>query len=620
MSRTEFRADSRLRVSRRGFLKAGGVGAAMAAAAPLGAVPFAGSRAAAQQAWDAEYDVIVVGSGAAAFAAAIAARALGSDVVMYEKGSYAGGTTLVSGGGAWLPNNHLMQRDGIPDPRDDALKYMTRYSLPHRYNPNDPKFGLSDEDYALFSQYYDKAAEAAAFLEDQGAITWTYGRGFGPHFDKVQVDYMEMYEENKAPTHRTLHPALPDGSVGYGKTMIEGYQAWAQAHGIAINLNHRVDRVITNANGEVIGVEVTVTELPTATPEAGAASLEATPQEIITRQIAVRARKGVIFGSGGFARNADMMRHLMPFPYYGGCSAPTNEGDFLRIAAALGAKLGNLHNVWRNQGIFEQVIASSEAYNCMWFLNGDSFLIVNKTGRRFVNEKRNYQDRPMAHLYWDPNDGDWMNRLGFYIYDQRVQDNWGGTFPYPADPSTAPYIIIGNTLEELADAIAERVESLAEVTGNLKLDPNFKQNLLDEVARFNEFARAGQDADFQRGALRYDVEIPYGPTSKSATLIEYPSPDQPNPALYPLSDQGPYYAFIVSASAVDTNGGPVINPNAQIVRWDGTPVEGLYGAGNCIANPSVNAYWGGGATIGNATVWGYVAGTHASQSNVKSVE
>ena len=84
----------------------------------------------------------------------------------------------------------------------------------------------------------------------------------------------------------------------------------------------------------------------------------------------VRARKGVIFGSGGFARNEDMMRHFMPYPYYSGCSAPTNEGDLLRISSALGAKLGNLHNVWRNEGVFEQAVADTGAYNCVWFLDG----------------------------------------------------------------------------------------------------------------------------------------------------------------------------------------------------------------------------------------------------------
>jgi hypothetical protein len=328
----------------------------------------------------------------------------------------------------------------------------------------------------------------------------------------------------------------------------------------------------------------------------------------------------VVFGSGGFARNEDMMRHLMAFPRYGGCSAPTNEGDLLRIASSLGAKLGNLHNTWANEGLFEQAVAGTGAYNCIFIPSGDSYIQVNKTGRRFMNEKRNYQDRPMAHADWDPNYGDWTSRLSFYVYDQRTQDNWGGGFPYPADPSTTPYAIVGNTLEELADAIAERVASLAGVTGNLTLDPDFKQNLVAEVERFNGFARSGQDLDFRRGALRYDVDIPMGPSGDNANLREYPSPDQPNPAMYPLSAEGPYYSFIVAASAVDTNGGPVINPDAQIVRWDGSPIEGLYGAGNCIANPSVNAYWGGGATIGNGHVWGYNAGRHVSQAAEKSAD
>jgi hypothetical protein len=599
----------------------------------IGSVPFASSKAAAQQGWDAEHDVVVVGSGNAAFVAAITARANGADVTMFEKGAYVGGTSLVSGGGGWFPNNPLMQADGIEDPRENAIAYMTRYALPQVYDPDDAQFGLSDEDYALYTRYYDTAGEAVAFLQDQGAITWTYGQGFGPNFDTVQVDYMEEYEENKSPTHRTLHPTTADGGRGGGGDMIGGYQAWAEESGIAIHLNHRVDRVITNSSGEVIGVEVIVTN-PTAavaTPDPNTNTeatpgaqpemtpvLDATPAAEAEQRLAIRARKGVIFGSGGFARNEDMMRHLMSFPQYGGCSAPTNEGDLLRISASLGAKLGNLHNAWRNEGLFEQAVAETGSYNCIFIPSGDSFIQVNKTGRRFMNEKRNYQDRPMAHADWDPNYGDWKSRLSFYIYDQRTQDNWGGSFPYPADPATTPYAIMGNTLEELADAINERVLSLATVSGNVQLDPNFAENLADEVARFNEFARAGDDQDFLRGSLRYDIDIPMGPTSENATLTEYPSPDQANSAMYPLSEEGPYYAFIVAASAVDTNGGPVINPDAQIVRWDGSPIEGLYGAGNCIANPSVNAYWGGGATIGNGHVWGYNAGKHASQAAEKS--
>jgi hypothetical protein len=334
----------------------------------------------------------------------------------------------------------------------------------------------------------------------------------------------------------------------------------------------------------------------------------------------VRARKGVIFGSGGFARNQDMMRHLMDHPRYGGCSAPTNEGDLLRISASLGAKLGNLHNTWGNDGVFEQAVADTGAYNCIFLPYGDSTLQVNKTGKRFMNEKRNYQDRPRMRNDWDSNYGDWTSRLSFQIYDQRVQDNWGGMFPFPADPTTAPYIIMGDTIEALADAIVERVGSLSAVTGKIVFDAAFKENLVAEVEKFNGFAASGEDTDFLRGSLRYDIDIPFGPMAPTANLAEYPSPDQPNSAMYPLSAEGPYYAFIVANSAVDTNGGPVINPNAQIVRWDGTAIEGLYGAGNCIANPSVNAYWGGGATIGNGHVWGYAAGKHAAAASEKAVD
>ena len=118
--------DDRLRVSRRGFLKASGVGA-VGMASSIGVVPFAQS-AAAQGTWDAEHDVVVVGSGSAAFAAAITAKSAGADVVMFEKGAYVGGTTLASGGGGWFPNNVVMQADGHEDPKEEAVKYMARYS------------------------------------------------------------------------------------------------------------------------------------------------------------------------------------------------------------------------------------------------------------------------------------------------------------------------------------------------------------------------------------------------------------------------------------------------------------------------------------------------------------
>ncbi|HEV2528509.1 MAG TPA: FAD-binding protein [Thermomicrobiales bacterium] len=628
MSKATHVQDARLRVSRRGFLKASGAGAALATGGVIGAVPFQASRAAAQSGWDAEHDVVVVGSGGAGFAAAISAQHLGADVVMLEKGAYVGGTTLVSGGTMWIPNNTPMREAGMTDDREDALRYMARYSFPADYDPDSETLGLTEHDFAMLSAFYDVGSEAMDVLQEAGANTWRLAiNGFT---GDVQADYMDHLPENKAPQGRSIVPQDEEGNPGGGGLLIENYQAHAERVGIPIMLNHRVERVILNDAGEVIGVEVAANDpaQQTSTPEANieeqgpqvvaTPELDATPEPPTAQVISIRARKGVIFASGGFVRNEDLMRHLVTTPYYGGCSAATNEGDFMRIANTLGAKLGNLHNTWRNEGLFEQVVASPTAYNCVWFYNGDSFLMVNRDGRRFVNEKRNYQDRAMAHFDWDANNAQWKNLLSFLVYDGRIQENWATGFPFPEDPETAPVVIQGNTLEELAAAIGERVEVLQSETGGFALTENFAANLVDEVATFNEYARTGEDPDFQRGEFLYDQETPFPPMVAEPTVTEWPSPDQPSKAMYPLRDSGPYYAVIVAASAVDTNGGPIINPDGQVVRFDGTPIVGLYGAGNCVASPGVNAYYGAGMTLGVAHAWGYAAARHAVSSEEKS--
>jgi 3-oxosteroid 1-dehydrogenase len=604
--------ESRLRVSRRNFLKASGAGA-VAAAGSLGAIPLSQSKAFAQNGWDHEYDVVVVGSGGAGFAAGITAKSMGSDTVILEKGTYVGGTTLVSGGGMYTPNSRQMNEAGLSDPKEDRLKYMARYSFPHLYQPDEPQLGLDDHDWIMINAYYDTSPEAMAYLEDVGAAKWAMQQIYGRTDGQLNVDYQAQFEEDVQKEGGTLCALDADGNQVGGGQLIAGYQAWAEANDLPVLLGHRAERLILNDAGEVIGLEVAVTEV-SGTTEAGSATPEAVASPVASPAPATiqtfRARKGVIFGSGGFSQNHDMMRHLMPGPYYGGCGAPTNEGDFLRMSSAVNAKLGNLYQVWRNEGLWEQVLASPAAYNCIWYYNGDSFLIVNRRGERFTNEHGNYQDRNLAHLDWLGTGATWDNLLGFLIWDNRQQENWATGFPFPTDPTTSPLVMIGDTLEELADKIVERMGTIPQVTKGMELTDDFSEKMVAEVAKFNEYAKAGVDPDFYRGLSPYDQAWNAFPMK----LTEWPSADQPNASMYPISDTGPYYAQIVAASAVDTSGGPVINEHGQVLNWDGEPVVGLYGAGNCVACPSVNAYWAGGATLGHAHTWGYAAAKHAHAS------
>lgn len=80
-------------------------------------------------------DVVVVGSGAAALAGAIAAHDNGARVTVVERTSSLGGTTAVSGGGIWMPQNLHMATLGIDDSREEALAYMGRLTAgAHRWN------------------------------------------------------------------------------------------------------------------------------------------------------------------------------------------------------------------------------------------------------------------------------------------------------------------------------------------------------------------------------------------------------------------------------------------------------------------------------------------------------
>jgi 3-oxosteroid 1-dehydrogenase len=548
-----------------------------------------GQAASGPQTFREQADVLVVGSGAAAFSAAIAARKRGATVIMLEKAGQVGGTTSRSGGGYWIPLNKWQKEAGYRDNRADCLRYMARYSYPNLYRADEERFGLPRREFALLEAYVDNAHQMAEDYDDWGAlhsimeVNWT-GQG--------QVDYQNHLPENKGIRGRSIYPRDEEGKIKIsGAELIRQMEAWARENGVEILTNAEVTSLLRTETGRVNGVIAQVN---------GAAH-------------AFYGEKGVVFGSGGYAHNEEYMLQFQRGPHYGGCSVPTNTGDFIRMGGEIGARIGNTAGAFRAQSMIEAHLQNPGGSSNVFYLIGDSMMLVNRYGKRIVNEKRNYTDRTMLHFVWDPVRTEWTNMLTFMLFDQRAATLWQGFPPFPVLGNEMPYLIKADSLDELSQLLSQKLADLAPHTGGFSLDAGFLPNLKETVARFNRFAESGEDEDFHRGETDYDKEWTTFPPTVPG--VQWPPQGSKNSTMYPLAEEGPYYAIVLAAGTLDTNGGPVINHNAQVLDWNDQPIPGLYGAGNCIASPTANAYWGGGSTIGPGLTFGYIAGNHIMEND-----
>jgi succinate dehydrogenase/fumarate reductase flavoprotein subunit len=568
-------------LTRRGVLKG-------AAAVTLGAGTVAavsGDRTDAEK-WDREVDIVAVGSGIGATTAAVTAHHNGDSALVLEKLPLFGGTSAKTVGVIWVPNNFALRARGIEDRKEDALRYMARYSWPERYSAEAPRLGLSEHAYALIEAFYDNAARATDSIREWGVLNLAEWRMFA--LDHSATDYLDNVPENKVPAGRALGTVGADGKLGTGRDMMEQMGAALRRLEIPVLLGHRATRLVQDGGGRVTGIEA----------------------DANGTRVRIRARKGVIFGSGGYAHNLAALERYQRTALYGSCAMPGATGDFIGIAGSIGAQLGQLSSAWRCQVVLEEALASRTLAAGVFFPPGDSVLQVNRYGLRAVNETRNYNDRGEVHGQFDPTRAEFPNHLMFMIWDQRTAEAYAGTYPIPEKPEGSPHVLRADSLEALAGAIDARLATLVSRTGGARLDGSFAANLRRSVERFNGFARSGKDADFGRGAAAYDNEWhrAFSPMRKDTT---WPANDMPSVTMYPLREEGPYYAVILGAGALDTNGGPVIDAQARVLDTQDRPIPGLFGTGNCIASPSREAYWGAGHPLGLSLTFGYIAANAA---------
>jgi 3-oxosteroid 1-dehydrogenase len=293
------------------------------------------------------------------------------------------------------------------------------------------------------------------------------------------------------------------------------------------------------------------------------------------RPMLLRARRGVLLASGGFEHNERMRRRYQRMGTDWTAGAPGNTGDGIEAGERLGAALELMDEAWWGPSI----PFTGGPYFCLAERNLPRSILVDRAGRRFVNESAPYVDVVHAMLSGDgAPDG---HLPAWLIVDQTYRDRYlfAGRGPRARLPR-----------RWFESGVAHRADTLVQLAGHIGVPAGALQ---ETVRRFNEFAAGGSDHDFRRGSSAYDRY--YGDPR-----------NHPNPCLGPIR-KPPFYAFEMVPGDLGTKGGLRTDERARVLRTDGTPIPGLYAAGNAGASVMGRSYAGAGATLGPALTFGYLA-------------
>lgn len=546
------------------------------------------------QSWDRIVDVAIVGSGAAGLSAATLAHDEGAEVLVLEKAGQIGGTTAVSAGMPWIPVNRHMKEAGILDTRQEALRYLRRLTGGHEPDPD------------LLEVYVNSAAEMLHYLETNTPV-----RTSAPLFFS---DYYATLPGGK-PGGRSLEPVPFDARTELGvqaervRTGPHAPRFTIQEAGkfeferlgeppdleVAARREKEDVRVLGSALVAALfkGLVDRGVEVLTSTPALELVVADGAVIGVVARhddvEIRIGARRGVVLASGGFEWNRDFVlafigEEITPM------GPPQNEGDGLRMAMQVGAELANMTSLWGSPGIAQPGLEIDGQAVVQWaaLRSAPGVIIVNSRGERFVNEGMCYHDFPKVMRTYDPFAVDYPNRPPVWLmFDQDVVDR---------SPT------LNERMGGASSEVVVRAEDLRELAARTDIDSD---RLSATVARWNDHVAQGEDPDFHRGTLWYEAFMSGGPS--------------PEACLAPVA-QPPFYAMKLYNSTIGTNGGPRIDANGRVCRLGGGVISGLYAAGNVSASAFGPAYPGGGATIGLALTFGYLAGRHVGGEPARQIE
>ena len=393
-------------------------------------------------AWDRIVDVVVAGSGTG-LVGALAAAVGGDEVLVLEKSATSGGSTRMSGGVAWVPNNPVMPSAGYEDSREDAIAYLEH-------------LGGGQADPALIEAFVDNGPKMIAFTGKHCPWSWRVAPLLG--------DYHPEWPGARV-KGRSIEPEIPGKTMTVGPELVDGMLEAFEGAGGEILLETPVQRLVTrlldDGTQEVLGVVAQTADGP----------------------LWIGTRKGVLLAAGGFDWDFELKTNFLRGPTAYTIGHPGNTGDGLRLAQMAGADLRNLNECWGGVVFVEDtktLHANGEPGTIKHMVQRRSpgCITVNRHARRFYNEASDYDSAWRPFFAWE-NWGDVLcaNLPAYMVSDKKLK------------PNATEGVFKADTLEELAPMLG--------------LDPDA---LVATVERFNEFALLGEDPDFHRGESAYDTE------------------------------------------------------------------------------------------------------------------
>lgn len=557
--------------------------------------------------------VLVVGSGAGALLAANRAHDLGLKVIVIEKSDRYGGTSALSGGGIWIPNNSGIQ--GL-DNYEQALTYFracTKGRVPE----------------GKLRAYLDSAPEMVEYMRQQIGVKYNAVTGYADycqHLPGASDNGRTMFVEPvDAGVLGDDFFALREADMGaklFGRIALDYYDGqllgaratgwkrkifsliWNYWSDIGWRLKTRRDRRVTMGSALIAGLRIGLqergvelllnTRLEHFIVENGVVHGAVVSQDC--NEYRILASQAVIVASGGFEQSQPLRTAHLPgqtLVEWSVTPMHNNTGDALIAGQNIGADTEFLHEAWWAPTVRIPAADTPNVNMRSALFIERSYahsLCVNRQGRRFANEAMSYNDFGHAMIKDGASTG--ANTPCWFIFDAnyRKKNILGRIMPgsIMPDASLPP---------EWWDSVLYRAGSIGELALKIAIDPVTLENT---VSVFNDYTKTGVDLDFNRGLHSFDRF--------------YCDPrHQPNPSLGAL-DRAPYYAIRVDLGDLGTKGGLKVDRDANVLDVEGRPIPGLYAIGNASGAVTADSYPGAGGTLGPALTFGYRAANHIARS------